>query len=174
LPSPLAIMDVGFDEVAALGSGGGGRVREFAEPCVECRTSLRLPSRFRFDAEGRVVAVAEPGHGQGVGAGGGVGSGPVTFDADDPEPGSVLVVDELRPALAPVIGRLAGLVAETGSPLAHVAILAREAAVPTVVGLAGALRSLEAGRLVDVDGDGGTVRASARRDREARPEEVRT
>jgi pyruvate,water dikinase len=88
----------------------------------------------------------------------------VTFDADDPEVGSVLVVDELRPALAPVIGRLAGLVAETGSPLAHVAILAREASVPTVVGVTGVLRALEEGKHVDVDGDAGTVRASAHLD----------
>ena len=71
------------------------------------------------------------------------------------EPGSVLVVDELRPALAPVIGRLAGLVAETGSPLAHVAILAREAHVPTVVGVTG----------VDADARGGAARRGRRRRR---------
>jgi pyruvate,water dikinase len=161
LAEELAIMDLRFDDVAALGTGAGvARERDVAPPFAGRRSSLRLPARFRFDAEGRVVAAIEPGQGQGVGAGGGVGSGPVTFDADDPDVGSVLVVDELRPALAPVIGRLAGLVAETGSPLAHVAIVAREASVPTVVGVTGVLQSLEAGRHVEVDGDAGTVRAS--------------
>ena len=53
-------------------------------------------------------------------------------DGDVP-PGSVLVVSHLDPRLAPVIPRLAGLVAETGSPLSHLAILAREYGVPTVV-----------------------------------------
>jgi pyruvate,water dikinase len=162
LADELAIMDLRFDDVAALGTGAAvARDREIAEPFADRRSTLRLPVRFQFDAAGLVVAVIEPGRGQGVGAGGGVGTGPVTFNADDPEVGSVLVVDELRPALAPVIGRLAGLVAETGSPLAHVAILAREASVPTVVGVNGVLRALEEGKQVEVDGDAGTVRASA-------------
>ena len=52
--------------------------------------------------------------------------------------GSVLVVSHLDPRLAAVIPRLAGLVAETGSPLSHLAILAREHGVATVVGLADA------------------------------------
>ena len=161
LNDELAIMDLGFDDVAALGTGAAvARQRNVVEPFAGRRSSTRLPVRFRFDADDRVVAVIEPGQGQGVGAGGGVGSGPVTFDADNPETGAVLVVDELRPALAPVIGRLAALVAETGSPLAHVAILAREANVPTVVGVTGLMRTLEEGRHVEVDGDAGTVRPS--------------
>jgi phosphoenolpyruvate-protein kinase (PTS system EI component) len=44
--------------------------------------------------------------------------------------------------------------------LAHVAILAREANVPTVVGVTGLMRTLEEGRHVEVDGDAGTVRPS--------------
>lgn len=167
LAGELAIMDLGFDDVAALGTGAAVvRRNDGSEPFAGRRSTRRLPVRFRFDAEGRVVAVIEPGQGQGVGAGGGTGFGPVTFDADDPAPGSVLVVDELRPALAPVIGRLAGLVAETGSPLAHVAILAREASVPTVVGVTGVMRSYEEGRVIEIDGDDGTVRPRAQSDTE--------
>ena len=172
LADELAIMDLRFDDVAALGTGAAvARERDATEPFAGRRSSLRLPARFRFDADGLVVADIEPGQGQGVGAGGGVGSGPVTFDADNPEVGSVLVVDELRPALAPVIGRLAGLIAETGSPLAHVAILAREASVPTVVGVTGVMRALEEGKHVDVDGDAGTVQASRSADPDDRPDE---
>ena len=62
-----------------------------------------------------------------------------------------------RPALAPVLPRLAGLVAETGSVLAHLAILARESGVPTVVGFSGALEQFPPGTIVRVDGDTGTV-----------------
>jgi pyruvate,water dikinase len=172
LADELAIMDLRFDDVAALGTGAAvPRDRDVAVPFAGRRSSLRLPARFRFDADDLVVAVIEPGQGQGVGAGGGVGSGPVTFDADDPDVGSVLVVDELRPALAPVIGRLAGLVAETGSPLAHIAILAREASVPTVVGVTGVMRALEEGKHVEVDGDAGTVRAARSADPDDKPEE---
>ncbi len=82
LPDELSIMDLGFEDMAALGTGAAvARVDQLAESCTSRRAASRLPSRFRFDAQQRVVAVAEPGRGEGVGAGGGVGSGPVTFDS---------------------------------------------------------------------------------------------
>ena len=71
--------------------------------------------------------------------------------------GHVLVVAHLDPRLAAVIPRLAGLIAETGSPLSHLAILAREHGVPTVVGLAGATTRFADGDVVAVDGHAGTV-----------------
>ena len=74
-------------------------------------------------------------------------------------PGSVLVVDHLDPRLAAVIPRLGGLVAETGSPLSHLAILAREYGVAIVVGLAGATSRFNAGDVVTVDGHTGVVTA---------------
>lgn len=43
------------------------------------------------------------------------------------------------PDLAAWLPRLRGLVAETGSPLSHLAVLARELNVPTVVAVAGDL-----------------------------------
>ena len=49
------------------------------------------------------------------------------------------------------------MVAETGSPLSHLAILAREHRVPTVVNLAGAVDVLHDGDLVLVDGAAGSV-----------------
>lgn len=159
LPDPLAVMDLGFDDVAALGTGAAVVRRDASPEGVPIdRNGARLPARFQFDAAGRVVAATEPGGGHGVGAGGGVGSGRVTLDPDTAAPGRVLVVADLRPSLAPVIGQLAGLVAESGSPLAHVAILAREASVPTVVGLTAATTTLREGQLVEVDGDAGVVR----------------
>ena len=59
--------------------------------------------------------------------------------------------------LGPLLPRLKGIVSETGSVLSHLAILAREAQVATVVGYAGAVRDLPEGAIVVVDGDAGRV-----------------
>jgi len=48
-------------------------------------------------------------------------------------------------------------VAETGSVLSHLAILAREAGVATVVGYTGATSDLPEGATVTVNGDTGQV-----------------
>ncbi len=79
--------------------------------------------------------------------------------AEDVPDGVVLVVRTLDAGLAPLLGRINGLVAETGSVLAHLSILAREAGVPTVVGLEGAAGRFSEGSLVSVDGMTGTVTA---------------
>ena len=115
-----------------------------------------LPAQFRLTADGAPVALAASTGGD-VGAGGGIASGPV-YVGDDPPAGAVLVVTHLDPRLAPVVPRLAGLVAETGSPLSHLAILAREHGVATVVSHAGAAERYEPGTVVEVDGNAGTVR----------------
>ena len=85
------------------------------------------------------------------------GSGPVTYDSVDPPTGSVLVTTTLSPGLGPLLPRLKGIVSETGSVLSHLAILAREAGVPTVVGYAGAMSDLPEGAVVHVDGETGQV-----------------
>jgi pyruvate,water dikinase len=75
-----------------------------------------------------------------------------------PSTGEVLVVRELQPGLAAHLPGLAGLVAETGSTLSHLAILAREYDVPTVVAVHDALRRFSPGTRVFVDGTTGEVR----------------
>ena len=67
------------------------------------------------------------------------------------------MVANLDPALAIHLPGLAGLVAETGSPLSHLAILARELSVPTVVGVPEALTRFPVGSRVLVDGAAGQV-----------------
>jgi pyruvate,water dikinase len=94
---------------------------------------------------------------QGTGAGGGRRSGPVHLGTDDVPDGSVLVVRTLDASIAPVLPRINGLVAETGSVLAHLAILARESGIPVVVGLSGATSCFEEGMVVTVDGANGAV-----------------
>src|SRR5215211_588283 len=84
-------------------------------------------------------------------------AGAVTHDLVDPPTGSVLVTTTLTPGLGPLLPRLRGIVAETGSVLSHLAILAREAGVATVVGYANATEELKEGTTVVVDGETGRV-----------------
>lgn len=69
----------------------------------------------------------------------------------------MLVVRSLDPALASLLPGLAGLVAETGSALSHLAVLAREYRVPTAVGVPGAVDRFPSGTALTVDGGTGEV-----------------
>ena len=156
LPHPDAVRVLEFDELRTA-----TRTRlipaDIADRVDPRDTPPRaLPAQFRLTAEGTPVALAAGGTGD-VGAGGGIASGPVHV-GDDPPAGAVLVVTHLDPRLAPVVPRLAGLVAETGSPLSHLAILAREHGVATVVSHAGVAERYAPGTVVEVDGGAGTVR----------------
>lgn len=81
------------------------------------------------------------------------------------------MVRSLDPALAPLLPGLAGLVAETGSALSHLAVLAREFKVPTAVGVPGALDRFPAGVPLTVDGATGAVTAGDLDDPTSRPTE---
>jgi pyruvate,water dikinase len=151
-----AVRDLHLDEVVALVEHPERRVgvpphEEEAPP---------LPAVFRLSEEGDVVADHHGGGGpHGVSAG--RARAPVTHDPAAAA-GRVLVVRNLDPALAPALGALAALVAETGSPLSHLAILAREHHVPTVVGYVDAVDLLAEGEVVVVDGSAGTVERDGR------------
>lgn len=120
-----------------------------------------LPVQFRLAPNGEVVPVARPpgSGGFGVGAGGGRGSGPVRHGSpsNPPLPGEVLLVRTLDPRLAPFLPGLAGVVAEAGSTLSHLAIVARECGVPIVVAVPDALQRFPEGTCVLVDGTTGEV-----------------
>lgn len=119
-----------------------------------------LPPAFRLTETGEVVPTPSPeDRHEGRGAGGGRGSGRVRpiEDIANLARGDVLVVHALEPQLAAVLPALAGLVSETGSTLSHLAILAREMHVPTVVAVPEALRRFPAGTTVVVDGTTGAV-----------------
>lgn len=86
----------------------------------------------------------------------GVGSGPVVpVRPDDdlaefPE-GGVLVAHHSSPAYSRVMGRCAAIVTDVGSPIGHMASLAREFDVPAIVGMPGATATLGPGLIVTVD-----------------------
>lgn len=73
------------------------------------------------------------------------------------QPGDVLVTRVPGPALAGVLSRVAGVVAELGGSTSHLAALARERGIPAVLGAPGATRRIPDGALVVVDGTRGTV-----------------
>ena len=121
-----------------------------------------LPSQFRLSEHGEVVPVGrhEIRPEFGTPAGGGRGVGLVCHGSvrRPPAPGDVLIVRTLEPGLAAALPGLAGLVAETGASLSHLAILAREYGVPTVVAMHDALNRFAPGTRVLVDGSTGEVR----------------
>ena len=119
--------------------------------------SAPLPARFRLTEDGVVVAEASAANGRGQGAGGGRARAVVSHDSSSIDQGGILVVRTLDPDLAPVLPGLGALVAETGSVLSHLAILAREFGVPTVVGVPNALQRFPEGTTVIVDGTSGEV-----------------
>jgi len=116
-----------------------------------------LPFAFRLEADGGVVAETAVPFGDGQGAVGGRTTGTVRRELSDLRSGDVLVVHHLDPKLASILPSLGGLVAETGSVLSHLAILAREYGVPTVVGVPDAVDRFPDGATVLVDGTVGEV-----------------
>lgn len=119
-----------------------------------------LPAAFRLTVSGDVVPIRPPGR-LGL-AGTGAAEGRVVgrvhqLSEGPPDDGDILVVRVLDPSLAASLPSISGLVSETGSTLSHLAILAREVHVPTVVGVEDALTRFPPGALVLVDGSTGEV-----------------
>ncbi len=73
-------------------------------------------------------------------------------------PGDVLVTKVAGPALAQVLPRVSGVVAELGGSTSHLASLARERGIPMVLGVLDAVQHIPDGSQVAVDGVAGMVR----------------
>ena len=73
-------------------------------------------------------------------------------------PGDILITQVAGPALAEVLPRVAGVVAELGGSTSHLASLARERCVPMVLGVLDATGEIPEGSTVAVDGVAGIVR----------------
>ncbi len=73
------------------------------------------------------------------------------------QPGEILVCRSTTPSWTPVFASIAGLVTDTGGVLAHGAIVAREYAIPAVMGTKIATAVIEDGARITVDGDAGEV-----------------
>jgi pyruvate,water dikinase len=73
-------------------------------------------------------------------------------------PGDVLITKMAGPALAQILSRVAGVVAELGGSTSHLASLARERGIPMVLGALDATERIPDGSMVAVDGVAGVVR----------------
>ncbi|MCG5213533.1 PEP/pyruvate-binding domain-containing protein [Streptosporangium soli] len=76
------------------------------------------------------------------------------------QPGDILVCPFTDPAWTPLLRIAAGVVTEIGGVLSHAAIVAREHAIPAVLGVPNATSRLHDGAIVTIDGATGTVTAA--------------
>jgi pyruvate,water dikinase len=81
-----------------------------------------------------------------------------TGDAEKLNAGEILVAVTTAPSWTPLFNTAAAVVTDTGGILSHCAVVAREYAIPAVVGVADATRIISDGQLIEVDGESGMVR----------------
>ena len=113
-------------------------------------------------AEGREPVEVSEGQLGGLGASPGVATG-VARVIRGPEEfgklknGEILVAPLTNPVWTPLFAIAGGVVTEVGGMLSHGAIVAREYGIPAVMGIPGATRLVEEGKMVRVDGNKGVV-----------------
>ena len=71
--------------------------------------------------------------------------------------GEILVARTTNPAWTPLFYQAAGLITDSGGPLSHGAVTAREMALPAVMAVAGATTRLKSGQRVRLNGTAGSV-----------------
>jgi pyruvate,water dikinase len=74
------------------------------------------------------------------------------------QPGDILVAPTTDPGWTPLFMTIAGLVTETGSPIAHGPTVAREYGIPAVICVPDATTRLRDGQMITIDGATGLVR----------------
>lgn len=73
------------------------------------------------------------------------------------EKGDILVTRSTNPAWTPLFINLGAIIMETGGPISHGAVVAREYGIPAVVGVGEAAFRLKDGQIVRVNGEAGTI-----------------
>ncbi|GAB3686176.1 hypothetical protein GCM10028857_17820 [Salinarchaeum chitinilyticum] len=147
-----AAVEAAFADPIEQYEATGGRVAERADDLRDVRDRL-LRTLAGSDATDRAAA-----------------------DLDALPADTILLAERLAPSDAAALDpdRIAGLATVVGGRTAHAAIVARAIGLPAVVGVGEALRSVETGTTLVVDGEAGTVivdpdeetRAAARAERE--------
>jgi len=154
-------------------SGFPPLVQHYVEAVIWYASKLSSTAPPRPDADGAAGGGAEPrgsdgrsGHavvGLGVSPGTYEGPARVVLDESDFEkikPGDVLVCPITSPVWSMVFPAIGALVCDSGGPLSHPAIIAREFAIPAVVGTGSATAMFSDGSTLRVDGGAGTVTAA--------------
>ncbi|MGW4334983.1 PEP-utilizing enzyme [Rhodococcus koreensis] len=115
----------------------------------------------RRDSQGQTVATDGTVL-QGVSACAGTATGPARVihdpsQADELEPGEILVAPGTDPSWTPLFVSSAAVVVDVGAPMSHAAIVSRELGIPCVVSCTDATRRITNGTIITVDGAAGTV-----------------
>jgi len=79
-------------------------------------------------------------------------------DAARLQPGEILVAATTAPPWTPLFATTAAVVTDSGGMLSHCAVVAREYAIPAVVGTGNGTAAIADGQTIEVDGSAGIVR----------------
>jgi pyruvate,water dikinase len=165
--------DVFYFDREELNAGLGAEAAEqanFRKARREEYRALQLPSFFTGmpePAEQEQAGHSERDviHGTSGGPGSVEGKVRVVVDPDVAEPlddGEILVCRFTDPGWTPLFSLASGVVIDIGSPASHGAIVARELALPCVIGTGDGSRQLHDGDVVRVDGNAGIVTVLSR------------
>jgi phosphohistidine swiveling domain-containing protein len=159
------------DRVIALDIAVGAMHIEFSVPRAymhreseELRRALELSRRVETD---RMGGSSGPSHDvlvRGIGASPGFATGKAALIRRNSDyrrlaAHSIVVAKMTRTDMMVGMDRIAGIVTDIGGSLCHAAIIARELAIPCVVGTEHATERIGNRRLISVDGANGVVRA---------------
>ncbi len=123
--------------------------------CLQSRL-LQLPVKRSFEVKARTLKQYPVLLDQGSIACRGVGAGPVVLVRRDEDlrnfpAGGVLVARHTSPKYVTVMPQAAAIITDAGSPTGHMALLAREFQVPTILNTGNATQILKPGQEVTVD-----------------------
>lgn len=165
LEEPADVFFLRKESLASLVAGGFDD-RQAGEAAAEARRNKADHLRWVRSTPPQVYGelAEEPPEGalRGLPGAPGVAEGPVfrVFRVEDfPRfpTGAVLVARTTNPAWTPLFYSAAAVIAESGGPLSHGAVTAREIGLPAVMGVRKALAALADGERVRVNGTAGTV-----------------
>lgn len=148
--------DVFFLRIAELERAEG--LRDIVDRRRAARRSLE--SRYTTVPAALLVSDGPELRGTAVNGGRAVGAARIVLAEGDfwkLAPGEILVTRYTNPTWTPLFALAAGVVVEAGGAASHAAIVAREYAIPGVMGVSGATSRLHDGDQVLVDGTRGTV-----------------
>jgi phosphohistidine swiveling domain-containing protein len=139
-----------FDEIAAL------------EPPFITDGEPAPPSTWRRRTVEDLPPVVAGEVLQGIGSCAGTATGRARVihdpeDADDLEPGDVLVAAQTDPSWTPLFLGATAVIVDVGAPMSHASIVSRELGIPCVVSAQHASRRIPDGALVTVDGANGVI-----------------
>lgn len=153
---PLAILDAALhgDDLAPITPAAAQHKTGYLAACE------RTPDWIFGEAE--PVSVDGAGVLKGLGGSPGVVEGKVFVvhtPADFPDfpKDAILVARTTNPAWTPLFYQARGVITESGGPLSHGAVTARELGLPAVMSVRHVMRLLENGQRVRIDGRHGTV-----------------